>query len=75
MSVDVARPYVYRVGAVAYKAQVVTIWEAFRRWFREREFPLEYVLISTYDEQVAALQAGWIDVLERRIRQWQTAGA
>jgi len=56
------RPTVYRVGAVAYKAQVVTIWEAFRRWFRERAFPLEYALFSTYDEQVAALQAGWIDV-------------
>jgi phosphonate transport system substrate-binding protein len=52
----------YRVGAVAYKAQVVTIWEAFRQWFRERGFPLEYVLFSTYDEQVAALQRGWIDV-------------
>lgn len=25
----------YRVGAVAYKAQVVTIREAFRRWFPE----------------------------------------
>ena len=52
----------YRVGAVAYKAQVVTIWEAFRRWFRDRDFPLEYVLFSTYDEQIAALRAGWIDV-------------
>ena len=62
MSVGAARPLAYRVGAVAYKAQVVTIWEAFRRWFHEREFPLEYVLFSTYDEQVAALQAGWIDV-------------
>ena len=62
MSVDVARPHGYRVGAVAYKAQVVTVWEAFRRWFREREFPLGYVLFSTYDEQVRALQAGWIDV-------------
>lgn len=53
---------IYRVGAVAYKAQVVTIWEAFRRWFRDRDFPLEYVLFSTYDEQIAALRAGWIDV-------------
>jgi len=52
----------YRVGAVAYKAQVVTIWEAFRRWFGERGFPLEYVLFSTYDEQVEALRSGWIDV-------------
>lgn len=52
----------YRVGAVAYKAQVVTIWEAFRRWFHERGLPLEYVLFSTYEEQVDALAAGWIDV-------------
>ena len=62
MSAAIARPLSYRVGAVAYKAQVVTIWEAFRRWFRERDFPLEYVLFSTYDEQVAALRGGWIDV-------------
>ena len=56
------QPATYHVGAVAYKAQVVTIWEAFRRWYRERGFPLEYVLFSSYDEQVQALQAGWIDV-------------
>lgn len=62
MSIVGAPPRPYRVGAVAYKAQVVTIWEAFRGWFRERDFPLEYVLFSTYDEQVHALQAGWIDV-------------
>lgn len=56
------RAPLYRVGAVAYKAQVVTIWEAFRRWFMERGFPLDYVLFSTYDAQVEALRAGWIDV-------------
>lgn len=55
-------PRPYRVGAVAYKAQVVTIWEAFRRWFGERGFHVEYVLFSTYDEQVDALHRGWIDV-------------
>ena len=52
----------YRVGAVAYRAHVVTIWEAFRRWFQERGLPLEYVLFATYEEQIRALQAGWIDV-------------
>jgi ABC-type phosphate/phosphonate transport system substrate-binding protein len=52
----------YRVGAVAYKADVVTIWEAFRRWFQERGFPLEYVLFATYGDQVRALAEGWIDV-------------
>jgi ABC-type phosphate/phosphonate transport system substrate-binding protein len=62
VSIAATHPRPYRVGAVAYKAQVVTIWEAFRRWFRERDFSLEYVLFSSYDEQVGALQAGWIDV-------------
>ncbi|MBM4409365.1 MAG: phosphate/phosphite/phosphonate ABC transporter substrate-binding protein [Chloroflexi bacterium] len=57
-----AAPDPYRVGAVAYRASVVTIWEAFRRWFGERGFPLEYVLFATYEEQVRALRAGWIDV-------------
>jgi phosphonate transport system substrate-binding protein len=51
----------YKVGAVAYDPRVVTIWESFRRWFTERGFPLEYVLFSTYDEQVEALLAGWVD--------------
>ena len=52
----------YRVGAVAYHPRVVTIWEAFRVWFAEQEFPVEHTLYSTYERQVDALFADEIDV-------------
>jgi phosphonate transport system substrate-binding protein len=51
----------YLVGAVAYHPRVVSIWEDFRRWFRDRDFPLEYVLYSTYEAQVDALLNGEVD--------------
>jgi phosphonate transport system substrate-binding protein len=51
-----------RLGAVAYDPKVVTIWDGFRRWFREREFPFDYVLYSNYERQVEDLVAGRIDV-------------
>jgi ABC-type phosphate/phosphonate transport system substrate-binding protein len=40
---------------------VVSIWEDFRRWFRDRDFPLEYVLYSTYEAQVDALLDDEVD--------------
>jgi phosphonate transport system substrate-binding protein len=52
----------YRVGAVAYHSRVVTIWEAFRAWFEERGFPLDYVLYSRYPALVDALLAEHVDV-------------
>ncbi|CAN5262016.1 phosphate/phosphite/phosphonate ABC transporter substrate-binding protein [soil metagenome] len=52
----------YRVGAVAYHPRVVTIWESFRRWFGERGLALDYVLFASYEAQLDALLAGWIDV-------------
>lgn len=51
----------YRVGAVAYHPRVVTIWEDFRRWFRDRGFPLDYVLFSTYEAQADALLTAQVD--------------
>ena len=52
----------YRVGAVAYHPRVVTIWEGFRAWFAERDFPLDYVLYSRYAALVEALLGGQVDV-------------
>ncbi len=52
----------YRIGAVAYHPRVVTIWEGFRDWFGTRGFPIEYVLFSTYEQQLDALFGGAIDV-------------
>ena len=50
------------VGAVAYDPKVVTIWEGFRTWFRERDVPMTYVLYADYERQVTDLLAGRIDV-------------
>ena len=50
------------MGAVAYDAKVVTIWEGFRQWFRDNGLPFDYVLYSNYERQVEALAAGEIHV-------------
>src|SRR5277367_1406559 len=51
-----------RVGAVAYDPKVVTIWEGFKPYFEKHGVPIDYILYSTYDAQVAANLAGEIDV-------------
>jgi len=50
------------LGAVAYDPKVVTIWDGFRRWFRDHDFVFDYVLYSNYERQVDELVAGRIDV-------------
>jgi ABC-type phosphate/phosphonate transport system substrate-binding protein len=50
------------IGAVAYDARVVPIWESMRDYFREAGVPIDYVLYSNYDRQVEALLAGQIDI-------------
>ncbi len=50
------------LGAVAYDAKVVPIWEGFRRWFAEHKLGFDYVLYSNYERQVEAHLAGHIDV-------------
>lgn len=49
------------LGAVAYDPKVVTIWDGFRAWLRERGLPFDYVLYSHYERQVEDLVAGRID--------------
>ncbi|MBI3722485.1 PhnD/SsuA/transferrin family substrate-binding protein [bacterium] len=50
------------VGAVAYKSDAVTIWDAIREFFRARPHQVDYVLFSNYDAQEEALMKGLIDV-------------
>src|SRR5215212_8449640 len=50
------------LGAGAYDPKVVTIWDGFRPWFRERGLDLNYVLYAHYEHQVEDLNAGRIDV-------------
>ncbi len=54
------RPLV--MGAVAYDAKVVTIWEGFRRWFADQGLAFDWVLYSNYERQVDDLLGGQIDV-------------
>jgi phosphonate transport system substrate-binding protein len=61
MQVSFARD-AFLLGAVAYDPKVVTIWDGFRTWFRERGFAFDYVLFSNYERQVEALLAGTIEV-------------
>jgi phosphonate transport system substrate-binding protein len=50
------------IGAVAYEPRVVTIWDGLSRWLSQAGVPTDYVLYQTYEQQVAALLAGHIDV-------------
>jgi ABC-type phosphate/phosphonate transport system substrate-binding protein len=50
------------LGAVAYDAKVVPIWEGFRAYFEARGLPFDFVLYSNYERQVEAHLRGEIDV-------------
>ena len=50
------------LGAVAYDAKVVAIWDGFQRWFEARGLPFDYVLFSNYERQVESHFEGAIDV-------------
>lgn len=50
------------VGAVAYTANVVPIWEGIREYFAESDAPMDFVLFSNYERQVEALLAGHVDL-------------
>jgi phosphonate transport system substrate-binding protein len=50
------------LGAVAYDAKVVPIWEGFRSWFLGHGLPFDFVLYSNYERQVEAHLRGDVDV-------------
>ena len=50
------------VGAVAYTANVVPIWEGIKEYFAESPTPIDFVLYSNYERQVDALLAGHVDL-------------
>jgi ABC-type phosphate/phosphonate transport system substrate-binding protein len=55
-------PTTLRLGAVAYDAKVVTIWDGFQRWFAGHGLPFDYVLYTNYERQVEQHFAGAFDV-------------
>lgn len=50
------------VGAVAYSANAVPIWEGIRDCFREGPVSMDFVLFSNYERQVDHLLEGKIDI-------------
>ncbi len=42
------------LGAVAYDAKVVPIWDGFKAWFAGQDFDFDFVLYSNYERQVEA---------------------
>ncbi len=50
------------LGAVAYDAKVVTIWDGFRDWFGAHDLAFDYVLFTNYERQVEAHFAGVVHV-------------
>jgi len=50
------------LGAVAYDAKVVPIWEGFRAHFVASGLPFDFVLYSNYERQVEAQLRGELDV-------------
>ena len=50
------------LGAVAYDAKVVTIWDGFQKWLAERGLSFDYVLFSNYERQVEQHFAGALHI-------------
>ena len=50
------------LGAVAYDAKVVPIWDGFKAWFASRGFDFDYVLYTNYERQVDAQLRGDVHV-------------
>ena len=50
------------IGAVAYDAKVVPIWEGIREYFADAPVGMDFVLFSNYEAQVDALLAGRINI-------------
>lgn len=63
------------LGAVAYDAKVVTIWDGFQKWFAKHDFDFDYVLYSNYERQVEGHFAGHFDVAWNSPLAWLQAKA
>lgn len=50
------------LGAVAYDAKVVPIWEGIREHFQSEGVPMDFCLFSNYERQVESLLRGHVDI-------------
>lgn len=63
------------LGAVAYDAKVVTIWEGFRSWFAKHDLDLDFVLYGNYERQVEQHLRGAFDIAWNSPLAWLQAAA
>jgi ABC-type phosphate/phosphonate transport system substrate-binding protein len=63
------------LGAVAYDAKVVPIWDGFRAWFAARGLAFDYILYTSYERQVEAHLRGDIHVAWNSPLAWLQAAA
>ena len=63
------------MGAVAYDAKVVTIWDGFQRYFARHGLDFDYVLYSNYERQVEAHCRGHIHLAWNSPLAWVDAQA
>ena len=63
------------LGAVAYDAKVVPIWDGFRAWFAARGLAFDYILYTSYERQVEAHVRGDLDVAWNSPLAWLQARA
>ncbi len=59
---DILRKGTLVMGAVAYDAKVVPIWDGFKAWFFAHGLSFDYVLFSNYERQVEALFSNAVHV-------------
>ena len=50
------------LGAVAYDAKVIPIWDGFRAWLGKRGLAFDYILYTSYERQVDAHLRGDVHV-------------
>ena len=63
------------MGAVAYDPKVVTIWDGFKAWFKEKDLEFDYVLYENYERQVESHFKGHFHVAWNSPLAWLQAEA
>lgn len=51
-----------QLGAVAYDAKVVVIWDIIREYFDDQGCPLDYTLYTNYERLIDSLAAGQVEI-------------
>jgi ABC-type phosphate/phosphonate transport system substrate-binding protein len=51
-----------QLGAVAYDAKVVVIWDIIREYFDDQGCPLDYTLYTNYERLIDSLRSGQIEI-------------